>query len=575
MIIPKKGIFLFLLVLLTAIGCKDKTAVPTLDLINPAISNYLSAYTSGVISRTEPIIIRLAEPSIQEGVVGQQVANGILKFTPNLPGTATWEDAQTIKFTPNNMMPSGTTYKVDLAIGQLFGGVEKELQDFAFNFKTRDQFYSVRLNGLNTPDLTDLSKQSLAGSIRTSDFADNGAVEKILSAKQKGNSSVNVNWEHSADGQTHDFVVESVKRGDKASELELDWNGSPIQVDKKGSQTVEVPMMGDFKITNAVVVQENEQYILLQFSDPIMKTQNLDGLISIKGYSGDLRFVIDGNQVRVYPANRLTGAREINVTEAIKNTENYRMKDASQWFITFEDIKPQVRLVGKGVIIPNSEGLIFPFESVNLHSVDVEIFKIYSNNIIQFLQVNELAGDYQLSRVGKVVYQKQVPLKDLNPDANYSRWERFALDLTDLVEEDPNAIYQVRLGFQKSYSTYYCKESIDDEGIEEDYSSRSVADEDGYINSFYDYRYRYWNYEGYRWDHREDPCYPPYYGVQNFVARNVVASDLGLIAKRGEDGTVSVAVTSLTTAQPVSGASLEFYDYQQQLIGSVDRKSVV
>ncbi|MEM6725141.1 MAG: MG2 domain-containing protein, partial [Bacteroidota bacterium] len=200
--------------------------------------------------------------------------------------------------------------------------------------------------------------------------------------------------------------------------------------------------------------------------------------------------------------------------------------------------------------------------------MDVEIFKIYSNNIIQFLQVNELAGDYQLSRVGRVVYQKQVPLKDLNPSANYARWERFALDLSDLVDEDPNAIYQVRLGFQKAYSTYYCNATIDDEGIEDDYNPRNASQE-GDIVSFYDYRYRYWNYEGYRWDHRNDPCYPPYYGVHNFIARNVVASDLGLIAKRGDDGTISVAVSSLTTAQPVSSASLEFYDYQQQLIGSV------
>lgn len=58
-----------------------------------------------------------------------------------------------------------------------------------------------------------------------------------------------------------------------------------------------------------------------------------------------------------------------------------------------------------GLITPNSNGLMFPFEAVGLNAVDVEIFKIFNNNILQFLQDNPLDGDYDLFKVGRIVLQ--------------------------------------------------------------------------------------------------------------------------------------------------------------------------
>ncbi|HEU4718160.1 MAG TPA: MG2 domain-containing protein, partial [Bacteroidia bacterium] len=55
-----------------------------------------------------------------------------------------------------------------------------------------------------------------------------------------------------------------------------------------------------------------------------------------------------------------------------------------------------------------------------------------------------------------------------------------------------------------------------------------------------------------------------YYGKT--VNRNILASDLGLIAKRGNDGSMLFAVNNLLTTDPVEGAQLEVYDFQHQLL---------
>src|SRR3546814_5749249 len=45
---------------------------------------------------------------------------------------------------------------------------------------------------------------------------------------------------------------------------------------------------------------------------------------------------------------------------------------------------------------------------VNLKAVDVSIIKIYENNIPQFLQQNDLQGNYGLRRVARPVVQKTI-----------------------------------------------------------------------------------------------------------------------------------------------------------------------
>ena len=52
-----------------------------------------------------------------------------------------------------------------------------------------------------------------------------------------------------------------------------------------------------------------------------------------------------------------------------------------------------MRLVGNGVIVPNSDGLMFPFEAIILRGVEVEIFKIFNNNILQLLETRALYGN--------------------------------------------------------------------------------------------------------------------------------------------------------------------------------------
>ena len=308
--------------------------------------------------------------------------------------------------------------------------------------------------------------------MRTSDRADDKNVEAVLSAKQRGNT-LKINWIHAPDGQHHAFRVKEILRGDAASTVALAWSGSSLGVSNKGTSEVVIPAVGVFTAMSVRLVQDAEQYIKINFSDPLSTTGDLNGLIKIANSGQTLRTAVDGNSVLVYPSERITGEHILTVGSGIANAQGKKLDAPANFTLTFSDVKPQVRLVGRGVIMPSSEGLNFPFEAINLNFIDVEIVKIFNNNILQFLQTNDFEGENQLERVGRIVLQKRVALKDLNPSASTMKWTRYGVDLAQLVKRDPNAIYQVRIGFRRSYTNYTCTAS----GAKDDLNGMTVMHE--------------------------------------------------------------------------------------------------
>lgn len=550
-----------------------------------AISKYIYAYTSGAIDPKDAIRVRFVDALVGTEQINKPVSEGILDISPKIPGLLIWEDERTIKLTPNSPLPYGAKYEAVLSLNKLIKNVPKEIRQFDFNFSVKELAFDVIVQGLQTQDMQNLTKQMVMGEIRTSDPVDNASLEQVLTAHQR-TKSLSISWIHAENATVHLFKVMDVERSQSRSSVTLNWNGSPIGVKLTGSSELDVPSLGEFVVQKVEVVQDNEQYVLINFSDPIYPTQDLRGLISIEGYNGQLRYVIDGNFCRVYPTPRITENKNIHISNGILNIANGKMPEGMSVSLDFEPMKPGVRLVGRGNIIPeNSKGeIIFPFEATGLDAVDVEVFKIYQSNILQFLQVNDLEGENELERVGKIIMQRKISLTDLNSNANLHTWTRYALNLKDIINQDPASIYQIRLAFRKAYTTSTCTNESESFESDDALAHIGVTDEnDNLVSILGDYRGIYtfsnrYDYEdesdvgdegGYNWENRDDPCKKEYYNRDHFVSRNVFVSDLGLSVKRGKDNSMFVAVNDLNTSDAVSGVSLDFYNYQLQKIISL------
>ena len=205
-----------------------------------------------------------------------------------------------------------------------------------------------------------------------------------------------------------------------------------------------------------------------------------------------------------------------------------------------------MRFAGKGVIVPTSAGFTVPIEAVNLRAVTVEALQIAASNIPQFLQVNGLDGDQELQRVGRVVWRKTLSL-DLTADKE-NRWLKVGLDVKPLVEASPGGLYRLTLSFRRPHVAWPCAGQPAPAESERQTASEDDEQDESSWDSWAENEAGNWEE---RYENRDNPCHPAYY--QRFydhdvrAARNVLVSDLGLMAKVGEDDRVLVFVNDLRT----------------------------
>jgi len=514
---------------------------------NPAYNSYITAYTSGTISNQSVIRIIFAD-EVKNIEAGKPLNDSPLEFSPNIPGTAVWADSRTLEFRPEKKLPSDKEYIATVELDKIIPDVPFNLKEFEFTFKTIKQWFEVAVDGVVTTDMKTLRWQKISGSVATADVADLETVRKLVSATQN-NKQLKISWEDIAYGSNiFRFSIDSVERGKDASTVLVKWDGKAMDVESKGEKKAEVSSIDDFKVMDIQVVQAPDQYAVVQFSDPVDEKQDLDGLITVSGVS-DLKFAAEGNRIKIFFPNRISGAKTVSVETAVKNILGNPLKSKFALELMFEELKPDVKLIGQGVILPNSKGLIFPFQAVNLNAVDVRITKIYEKNVIQFLQINDLKGEYELWRVGKQIFSQKISL--IGQATNLGKWNNFTFDLAKLIKTEPGAIYQVTIFFNKNYSLYPCntdppkKEATSGEIVESDLSD-----------------------DGYDYSQRNNPCHSMYYRDKSYT-RNILASDIGIMAKRGANGNLLIVATDLLTAGPLSGLDVSVYDYQQQVIASL------
>jgi uncharacterized protein YfaS (alpha-2-macroglobulin family) len=519
---------------------------------------YISAFTYGTISRKSDIRVLFVNSAATPG----QSAAGLLEFSPSVPGTAEWKSLRELIFTPKEELKPGQEYKAVLQVGRILK-LPKAFERFPFSFTVIRPEMEILVLGLSSEDPARPDTQVLKGQVNTSDTEEPAFVEKILQADQQG-KKLPVEWSHPLAGLTHYFTVKDVERRDTPSEVRVTWDGAPIRIENRGYRAINVPALNQFELVSAEAVLEETRHVVLRFSDPLAKDQNLQGLVRIE--NRPLTFEIDGNVIRVYSTREFMGTVPVIVFPGVRNYLNRRLPltRPAMRQVTFESIRPQARFVGKGVILPKKDRLTVPIEAVNLKAIQVAAFQIYGNDVAQFLQVNDLEGSTELARVGRYLWRKTIALSD-DPSVT-SRWSRYELDVTSLFQESPGSIFRLILSFNRGNSTYPCGESSEPVVIEPPLKDKDDAGESSWDYTTYNYQY-YQN----GWARRNDPCddayYNPMFNNQAVVGRNFLASNVGLIAKLEENGTLHVVTTDIGTARLLAGAQVRAYNYQNQLLG--------
>jgi len=548
-----------------AISCKNKN-IEADNIFK--FREYINYTTSGLVSVSTPIEINLAN-DVEGWETDMNITDDVISITPHVEGLLKTTNKHTLVFTPNEPLEPNTEYTVTVKINKIYKDVPKAFSTYTFQFKTITPNFTIITKSIESYDK---KWQYMDVVLKSADFITLENAKKLVKASHYDRSLPLVFDEYNKRAKIFNFRIDSIERKSEDSYFTIAWDGSPIQLDNKGERKVFVPSINNFTIVDMHVTQSPEQCLLINFSDPLKKQQNFDGLITIEN-TENLKFLVDGNVLKVYPNTKLGRDVQVNIFQGISNQEGLKLKKSFSNQISFEDIKPQVRLISNGVILPNSNALNFNFEAVNLKAVDVRIIKIFEDNIIQFLQDNSLNNNnpYNIRQVGRRVAKKTITLIQ-NENENTGEWKAYSIDLSNYFKADPGALYRVELSFDKSYSLYNCNDNITNDNnttktsYEDDFFDEFSDEDDLREEAYWDnLNYSYRDYH-YNWRERNNPCHEAYYNEDRIVSQNLLASNLGVIAKKGNNNSYYFAVTNILSTQPEVNATITLYNYQQQVI---------
>ncbi|MDR1506999.1 MAG: alpha-2-macroglobulin [Treponema sp.] len=528
------------------ISCKNK------DQAGQPNPELVSAFSSGVIDRNGPVVLEFT----REFDTSKPIPQNAFRLEPSAKGTLSWRNSFTLEFLPSKPLKPGKVYTatVDPSVFVPQGEVVRA-DAFSFSFETSVPVIGVSLEPVRIDENENVL---VSGYVLAEKGADPSRVEKTIRAPELGK----ISWVH--DGDEHRFSFSGLSREAEPRTLVLSWDGKPLGVDDKGFLSVLVPGLQGFEV---VEIKYVDGMLVVTFSSPLKSNQDLRGFVSLSGKT-DIRYSLDGNIVRIYGEREGGGSIPEGAVLSIQDLADANgnvLAEPVQFTVSGKWELPEVRFAGRGTVLPSSQGSQMVVETRNLSGVLVEAFRIYGDNMVQFLQVNSMESSEELDRVGEPVWVKAFDLPWKVSDKNV--WRRQGLDLSELARKYPDDMFHIRLSFRPRHVKY------EEEGAA-DFSSMRFPDD-----SFPPFGNRgessYWDwaddYDYYTWRNNHlNPYHPAfyraYYDHNITIGKNVLISDLALIAKRGLDGSWVVAASNVKTAKSESGVALEVLNYQGRVL---------
>lgn len=519
--------------------------VEQLNPVSETLLPRLDSYTSGIITEGEPIVVRFKYQEVLKIRHDEALPPKLFSFTPELKGKAVWLDETTIAY-QYDKIDKTKQYLCRFKVSEMLDVPDSETLEFSFG---------VRRQSFNVNNVYPVCKTQ-----NTMDYH----IYVTFSAPVKFEDAASIFDETTikqyqvvtdyVDDNKYMFTLQNITRKDEDYNVTTTLNGKNIGSDTKTNLNLTVYAKDKFIPISLDVEQASGQAVLF-FSQPLKQGQNLNGLVGFSQNKLAYKSDIQENRISFYfDKSNLYSSQLEDITmtvSGIRSASNDIMQEDAEFKFSLNSYEPKVRWTNDGVILPDIKETTVYFDAVCLNSVTLRIIRIYDDNILSFLQDNEMNNTYNVRKAGRL--EKKVRLQLDNPDL--TQWKTFPIVLSDYVNVEPGAMYQLSLNFGPS-----------DYVLASDEMKHEVTDNAQREADFWDgevYDYKEYRYEG-EWG---DPNGYYYY---NYVEekKNIVISDLAVTVKMGRNDLVDVFVHHISNARPASGTEVQAYNFQKQLITS-------
>lgn len=531
----------------------------TPPITNAAATNQLTLdtllleYPHGPMASQATLLYRFNQAVIPPATIGK-AADSVFSSVPAGLFSGIWLDEKTLQLTPKGALASGQSIAITLH-GQPLSdmGVVQHVTDFQSAITVSQQRLSITEQGfaINNDEVSyslqvdtdeDVSKAQLLqllvldeSTVKTATLEATQVAARrwnlVVRGLTKGPGSFRLRWKHQL--QDRQFVAERV---------------------------LPLPMPDELSVLSTRFSDHDGQRFEIRFSQPLA-SQDLAGLVKLNDEPARAR--INGNELQLFPANKLSGKVRVWLAATLKAADGRQLGSAYQHELQVSALLPAIKFLGNGQIMPRGERLLIPIEATNISAVQLRVFQIFPDNIPQFLQSSDDNWQsWRTDEVGRYLSQRTIALKGAVRDTTTT----YQLDVTELMGNYRGSIFRLEARLQPEHSLYPCDVPLQNDPL----VPLQRLNYEGYYKES-DIPERLWAFYrsrgDYEWSERDNPCKSAFYNANREISKTIIASNIGLIAKAGKDGVLHVFSTALDIGKPLADVSITAYNYQQQVIG--------
>lgn len=516
-------------------------------------NEHVSGFTSGNISRKASVYLILSE-DIDASRIEKINLQKCMSISPSAKGTFSFADAHTIVFNPTEDMAYNTTYKITAELDDIF---DDDSKDFSFEFKT----YPFHLNA-SFEKFSESNDENYVYeiSIRTLDEESLDVVQSVI-CYTEGLQSPKVEW---IEKDSRNYTMILSFKPTKEQELTISTKkNKDLDLEEELLLAKEIPDPNKLSVFDVTFVENDTKYIQVTFNKNLDTKQNKRGLAYIVGNESQ-SIECEGNVIKLFPDRTKEGVVSVFLSQNIRSTKGLILGKDVVKEIELIITKPKIEFVDEGNIFPQSDKFVVPFRSIYMRGVKVRVFKIYNNNIASLLQRESINSCYNLKLLGRPV---AVTTFFLDETLDFKKWNVCAIDLSDLVKTEPGCMYRVELLMDYRLSAWpgaeqtINKQDFEAEDKVEMAKLNDSFDDDNnwyYIDSDFDWM-------NYSYDDRDNPSTKSFY-IERSVGKNVLSTNIGLLALAPTAHNLTVIATNLLTAKAMKDVEVSVYNRQAQVI---------
>ncbi len=543
----KKNLFYLLMLILVFFSCKETTMVSEQEsqqALSQRVLNLsknkaklIRGITTGIINPDGEIVVEFYDPIVTKEQLNQSLSKSPFNFSPTIAGEAKWTNPNILKFKPLRKFKLRDKYQASLDLGTIFPKAKFEDDEKFINFNFEISGREI-LDFKSDFEVTNTEKNWVAfkGELEFSCDTDYEELQKSLKCYGAGEIRLTIN-QLAGSKRKFIFVSENIQRGTQGGYIRIVLDKSNLDLTYDKDYQFYIPPVRVFNIARYDrFVKAEDKDIKILFSDVLDENFNLDGFLEITPKVNFKPFIKDKYVI-------LKGDFQPGVEYTIK----FRRGLSSKWGSFLEkdtevqvailDYLPSISFLNEGSFMTSASSNKLLFKSKNVKKINYQIYRVFEKNIPFFLQSNDMyayqnEGDYyfpDVNRTGELLYDQNF---EIGEEKNKSITTE--IDLSKVITQSPKGCYLIKINYQK---------------------------DDILFNKPLNLPSNFFNYY-------EDPTNYSYYYNKGSIVKSLLITDLGLIAKKTNEG-YHVFTVNILNANPVENATVKSYSYQNRLIEEV------